>query len=221
MATIKELVEFIQKGANDKLEAALKEDSALADAKTEQGISLLQFSTYCRNKIAIELLLKRKSRLDIYEAAGIGDVGRVAGEVEKQLTLVNSFSFDGFTPLGLACFFGHHLVASFLISKGANVNTPSNNSFKVAPIHSACAISDLELTTLLVKNGANVNAKQQAGATPLHEAAHHGKVALSKLLIDNGAEVNAVMENGQTPLAMAEEKNFEEVATLLRSRGAK
>ena len=50
-----EIAEFIQKGANDKLESALKENPALADGKTEQGISFLQFATYCRNKAAIDL----------------------------------------------------------------------------------------------------------------------------------------------------------------------
>jgi ankyrin repeat protein len=221
MTTPKEILEFIQKGANEKLETALKEAPTLADGRTEQGISFLQFAAYCRNKGAIELLLKRKSVIDLYEASCIGDVARVASEVEKNLSLVNSFSADGFTPLGLACFFGQHLVASFLVAKGANVNTASNNSFKVAPIHSACAISDVELTTLLIKNGANVNAKQQAGVTPLHEAAHNGKTVLAKLLIDSGSEVNAITEQGQTPHFMAVEKGFHETAALLEQHGGK
>lgn len=221
MPTPKEITEFIQKSENDKLEAAMRENPSLADGKTEQGISFLQFATYCRNKVAIDLLVKRKSRIDIFEAAAIGDVARVSIEVEKQPGLLNSYSADGFTPLGLACFFGQHLAASYLIGKGATVNMPSNNSFKVAPIHSSCAISDVELTNLLLKNGADVNVKQQGGVTPLHEAAHNGKSLLAKLLIDHGADVNAKMDNGNTPLFMANEKNFSETAEMIKSYGGK
>jgi ankyrin repeat protein len=219
MPNSKEITEWIQKGVNDKLKASLEQDPTLANGKTEHGISFLQFASYCRNKTAIDLIKTKKSNIDVYEASAVGDVAGISSAIEKQPSLLNSFSSDGFSPLGLACFFGQHLAASYLISKGADVNLASNNAFKVAPLHSACAISDMELTRLLLKNGANANARQQGGVTPIHEAAHHGKTDLVNLLVLHGADINSKMDNGNTPLFMAVEKGFNETSDWIRSKG--
>jgi uncharacterized protein len=214
-----DLLEFIKTNQNNKLELALKENLLLADSKTEQGISLLQFAAYCRNKIAVDLLRQHKHQLDIFESVSIGDIDNLKIELEKDSNLLNSYSIDGFTLVGLSCFFGHYNIVKYLIERGANVNIASNNPFKVAPIHSACAISNYDITELLLKNGADVNAKQMQGVTPLHSVAHNGQARLAKLLIDNGSNINAKMDSGQTPLSIANEKNFTETIDLLKQHG--
>ncbi|PKB15326.1 ankyrin repeat domain-containing protein [Flavobacterium sp. 5] len=214
-----EIIELIKTSKNDLLEQKLNNTPSLAEIKTEQGISLLQFAAYCRNNFAIDILKKHKKTLDIFEAASIGDIETISQLLDKTPDLFNSFSADGFTPLGLASFFGHLSLVKLLLDKGADPNIASNNSFKVAPIHSACAISHFDIAQLLIKHGANVNAKQMQGFTPLHSAAHNGETKLSKLLIDNGAEINAKTDNGLTPLFMANEKNFQETAELIIKHG--
>jgi ankyrin repeat protein len=201
------------------LEQALKDNTSLANIKTGQGISLLQFAAYCRNNAAVDILKKYKQKLDIFEAASIGDSATVRNLVSKNPELLNSFSEDGFTVLGLASFFGHLSIVKLLLDKGANPNIASNNQFKVAPIHSACAISHFDIADLLIRHHADINAKQMQGVTPLHSAAHNGQTKLSELLIDNGADINAKMDNGQTPLFMANEKNFQETAELIIKHG--
>ncbi len=69
--------------------------------------------------------------------------------------LLRMFSPDGFRLLGLACFFGHEEVARFLVENEADVDTLSNNSFRVTPIHSSCAISNFPITEILPGHGAN------------------------------------------------------------------
>lgn len=216
---IEEIIEFIKTGKNDNLEEKLKDNPSLADIKTEQGISLLQFAAYCRNNSAVDILKKHKQKLDIFEAACIGNNETVNQLLDKNPEFINSFSSDGFTPLGLASFFGHLSVVKFLLDKGANPNIASNNQFKVTPIHSACAISHFDIAELLIEHGADANAKQMQGVTPLHSAAHNGQTKLSKLLIDNGADINAKMDTGQTPLFMANEKDFQETADLIIKHG--
>lgn len=216
---MEEIFELIKTGKNSLLEQLLEDNPTLADKKTEQGISLLQFAAYCRNNFAVDILKRHKQNLDIFEAASIGDSETIRQLLDKTPDLLNSFSADGFTALGLASFFGHFTLVKQLLDKGANPNIASNNQFKVAPIHSACAISAIDIAELLIKHGANVNAKQTQGVTPLHSAAHNGQTKLSKLLIDNGADINAKMDNGQTPLFMANEKNFQETAELLIRHG--
>jgi uncharacterized protein len=212
---MQDLIELIKTGNTEALKTRLTDDPGLANRKTEQGISLLQFAAYCRNASAVDLLTNLKQELDIFESASIGDQSRVTQSLDSNPSLINKFSPDGFTPLGLACFFGHLPIVRFLLNKGADPNIASNNPYKVTPLHSACAIYNYDIADLLLTHGANVNAKQMQGVTPLHSAAHHGQTKLSTLLIEHGADVNAKMDNGNTPLFMANEKGFQETAALI------
>lgn len=216
---MKEIIELIKKGQNDLLKQKFEENPSLFNSKTEQGISLLQFAAYCKNNFAVDILKRHKQKLDIFEAACIGDNETVSKLLKKNPQIINSFSPDGFTTLGLSSFFGHFSLVKLLLEKGADPNIASNNQFKVTPIHSACAISHFEIAELLIKHGADVNAKQMQGVTPLHSAAHNGQTELSKLLIKNGADVSAKMDNGQTPLFMANENNFKETAMVIINNG--
>lgn len=211
-----ELIEFIKTGDNRQLADKLQRDPSLSENKTEQGISLLQFAAYCRNDAAIRLLKQYKSHLDIFEAAALGETDIVNAHLNENEGLLSDFSADGFTVLGLAAFFGHLDLALDLLEKGADPNVSSRNEFKVSPLHSACATSNLKMAELLIQKGADVNAKQMHGVTPIHSAAHNGQTALVQLLIDNNAEINAIMDNGQTPLSMAENGEFLETVELIR-----
>ena len=221
MENINQIVEFIQKGNIEDLKKVLNSNPDLANGKTAQGISFLTFAAYCRNNEIIELIKQKKSSFDIYEIIIIGDLQQTKEYYEKNKNSVNQYSIDGFTALGLACFFGHFDIIKFLIELGADLNIPSNNDFNVTPLHSACATSNFKIAELLMKNGANVNAEQQGNVTPLHSASHNGQIKLVRLLIEYGADVNAKMKDGQTPLFMAEDKSFDEVSEYLKSKGGK
>ncbi len=216
MNEIEQLIEAIKNTDIDKTNSLLLENPELANKNTPNGISILQLAAYYRNNEAVELIKHHKVKLNIYEQVILGNSGEVAKYFMQNNTTINSYSSDGFTPLGLACFFSHFTTAQKLISLGANVNTPSKNSFKVTPLHSACASSNIKIAELLLKNNANVNARQQNGVTPLHSAAHKGNLALVQLLVANGANVSAKMESGQTPLMMAEEQTFTGIADFLK-----
>jgi ankyrin repeat protein len=213
------IIDLINEGDISQLEQKLKENPSLSYEKTDQGISILQYAAYLRNPVAVELIKKYKPKLDVFEAACVGDKKILNDLLLKTPDLLNSYSSDGFTLLGLASYFGHTSLVKSLIDLGANPNKPSNNQFKVSPIHSACSISNFQIAELLIKNGADVNAKQMQGVTPLHQAAHNGQTSLAKLLIDNGADLNAKMENGITPLKLAMEKNFPETAEFIKDLG--
>lgn len=80
-----------------------------------------------------------------------------------------------------------------------------------------------ETVSLLLKYGANVNAKYTAakrdyfcdemingGRTPLMHAAQHADVAMIEILLNNGAELNTVDTNKENALDYAEQANHEE-----------
>ncbi|HVF30165.1 MAG TPA: ankyrin repeat domain-containing protein, partial [Pyrinomonadaceae bacterium] len=117
-------------------------------------------------------------------------------------------SIDLDRELGHASFFGHWKVVDFLIAQGADVNWSIPETGET-PLHSALCKAGrpyfLYVITLLVENGADVNATtipgQESGSfmrdvrtkgeTPLHRAAAYGDEAMIEYLLDHGADKQA------------------------------
>jgi len=172
-------------------------------------------SCYYKKPAVTGILLKYLDEISLFEAAAAGKFDVVAHLVYQHPEAVNYYAEDGFTPLGLACYFGHYEIARYLVLKGADVNLPSNNGFRVFPLHSAVAGNFTDIARMLIENNAQVNVKQQAGATALHSAAQNGNVDLLILLLEHGADVNIRMEGGKLPADLAREKGFVEIAEAL------
>jgi len=136
-----EIVDLIKIGNNSLLKEKLKDSPSLADGVTEQGISFLQFSAYCRNQEAIALFRSYRKDIDIFEAASIGEKEALLRILKNNPDQIKTFSIDCFTPLGLASFFGHIVLVKMLLDKGANPNIAAKQ-FNVTPLHSACAVSN-------------------------------------------------------------------------------
>uniref|UniRef100_A0A674AXR6 Poly [ADP-ribose] polymerase n=1 Tax=Salmo trutta TaxID=8032 RepID=A0A674AXR6_SALTR len=78
-----------------------------------------------------------------------------------------------------------------------NVNCHASDGRKVihiqivvdlVPLHNACSYGHYEVTDILVKQGACVNAMDLWQFTPLHEAASKNRVDVCSLLVSNGAD---------------------------------
>lgn len=71
------------------------------------------------------------------------------------------------------------------------------------PLHEACNHGHINVASLLIKAGANVNAKGYEDVTPLHDAALVGQLKLVKLLLSHGADARAKNGKGKTPVDIA------------------
>eukprot|EP00730_Choanoeca_flexa_P008002 TRINITY_DN12421_c1_g5_i4.p1 TRINITY_DN12421_c1_g5~~TRINITY_DN12421_c1_g5_i4.p1 ORF type:complete len:577 (+),score=87.60 TRINITY_DN12421_c1_g5_i4:441-2171(+) len=88
------------------------------------------------------------------------------------------------------------------------------------PLHVACLCQSEAVVELLIKRGADVNAKDEDNETPLHGAARsEGSLAISEQLLAAGTDLEAIGWNDETSLHLACRYN-PDVAKLLISKGA-
>ena len=67
----------------------------------------------------------------------------------------------------------------------------------------------------LIKEGADVNARNIFGSTPLHHAVKHDKINVVKFLRDNGANENIADDSGTTPLSLARKKGSMDIVNIM------
>jgi ankyrin repeat protein len=213
--SVERLEQYITIADLGSLDALLLQDPVLAKTRTSHQVSPLMLSCYYKKPEVTNLLLKYLDEISLFEAAAAGKFDAVAHLVYSNPETINAYAEDGFTALGLACYFGQYEVARYLVLKGADVNLPSNNGFGVYPLHSAAAGNYTQIARMLIENNALINVKQQAGTTPLHSAAQNGNIDLLILLLDHGADVNIRMEGGRLAADLARENGFDEIAAAL------
>jgi ankyrin repeat protein len=202
----KELIEAIQKGDSKTVAALLDEDRSLLTAKSG-SVSAILLALYHGHPEIAQVFTQRGAKLTLPEACAVGDMKRAAEMLDRDPSLVNAYSEDGYPVLGLAVFFRQPEVARKLIERGADVNAAAKNPQRVAPVHAAVSVGDFVTMRLLLEHGANPNAQQEAGFTALHGAAAHGDIAMTKLLLEFGADPKARTDDGKDPAAVAEKYN--------------
>jgi ankyrin repeat protein len=218
-----DLFEAIRDNDGPRVRALLAEDPALAGARNATGVSALLHACYHGRPQLARVLVEHGAPLDVFEAAALGDASRLRALIDADPTLANAVAPDGFSPLGLAAFFGHCEVVALLLARGASPTVASRNAMRVTPLHSAAAhresASSLSMCRELLSHGANPNVRQQGGWTPMHEAAAHGNLELASLLLGHGARAQTRSDDGRTPIDMALASGHSAVAELLRSHG--
>jgi hypothetical protein len=89
------------------------------------------------------------------------------------------------------------------------------------PLHWAAFKNETECVSLLLKFGADANARAHpSGWTPLHDAAYSNSKESIELLLNAGAQVDARANSGATPLCFAAQEDSGGAAALLLERGA-
>jgi len=210
------LFDAIKKGDQRTIENILKENPELAGARDPGGLSTVLAAVYYGQPAIAQLLIEMGAPLNLFEACAVGRIDIVREIVQAASSTINSWAPDGFQPLGLACFFGYTELVSFLLERGAEVNSPSHNLLNVQPINSAVAGQHLEITRMLLEHGADANARQGEGFTPLHGAAQNGQIEMIQLLLDFGADPLATNITGKTAADVAQEAGHQGAFRMLQ-----
>jgi len=198
-----EAIDALERGDETKVGKILDDSPAMADARDEEGKTLLYHAALHGKNETVKHLL---------------DGGADPNTPDEK----------GFTPLYWAAASGHRDIAKLLLDKGADPNAKTKTD-GLTPLHAAAnhlkGLSKhagcLEVVKLLIAKGADPNAKAKHDETPLHIAAQRGHKDIAELLLAAKADPNARAElYGETPLHRAAVYDQRDVAELLLAHGA-
>lgn len=174
-------------GRKAKVESVLAGKPGLASARNLEGISLLMWAMYHRQKPIAEFIYQVLDNPDAEEAAAMNDVEMLKQSVKKDPKVVSQYSVDGFTLLHYACFFTSINCVELLLTEKAEIDCPAQNPNQVYPIHSAAAAQSTSIVELLLAAGANPDVQQVGGFTALMKAAAHNNADMINVLLQYGA----------------------------------
>lgn len=140
---------------------------------------------------------------------------------------INARNDNGGTPLTFAARSNFELTR-FYLSRGADVNPHIQNNIddsqsqthSMTPLHRAVQGDSLNIVTLLVEHGADLNIPDDHGVTPLHYAVGNCNVEISRYLISQGAALSREDKYERTELHTACVMGMYDVANLLIDAGA-
>jgi ankyrin repeat protein len=107
----------------------------------------------------------------------------------------------------------------YWLSRGADDNAKELAGIAGStPLHEAAGRGDGAMVSLLIAEGADINATDDSGHTPLFRA---GNEETLRLLLDAGAELNAQGPNSEKVIEWAETNGFGWKSQILREHVAK
>jgi hypothetical protein len=211
-----DFIAAVKQGEREQVVELLSVRPGLANATDEHGIPAVRLAVYYGQADIAGLLADGGAELEIWDGAALGRLDLIEAQFKGWGDFIlNEYSRDGYTPLGLAAFFGHEDATRWLIDHGAKVDAVSRNAMQVQPLHSACAGNHTAIVRLLLAAGADPNAVQQDGFRPLHAAAQNGNLELASLLLEHGADPTLTDSHGRTPRRLAEESGHSAIAMRL------
>lgn len=216
MTDVDDIITAAGRGELSIVTALLDEDPSLANATNARGDTPLIAAIYAQSGDVVRVLLDRGAAANLFECAALGETALVAAMLKATPSLVNTYSYDGWTALHLAAHFGQTETARTLLDAGADMLARSRNPLENMPLHAAVAGGErVDLARLLLERGAEVNATQHGGFTALHATAQSGYLEATRLLLAFGADASIRSDDGKTARQLAEEQGHHQVAALL------
>ncbi|PKU32826.1 hypothetical protein llap_16870 [Limosa lapponica baueri] len=165
----------------------------IRDCKIGSFISLLEMSTEAEQQLLHDA--RNGNAEEVKQLLDTMNKGEIGFDINCK---GRSKSNMGWTPLHLACYFGHAVVVDDLLKAGADVNVL--NDMGDTPLHRA-AFTGRKLNK---PKPPDINCTDQMGNTPLHCAAYRAHKHCALKLLKNGADPKIRNKNDQTPLDLAQ-----------------
>lgn len=216
VARAADLARAVTDGEAGRVASILAGLPVLAGAVNAEGVPLVRDAVYRRRPEIAAAFVEAGADLSIMDGAALGRRDAVEAAVAGWPGWVNEYSVDGFTPLQLACFFGHEEIARYLLGQGADVHAVARNRQQLQALHAAVAgPGGPSLVALLLEHGADPDARQQQSFTALHTAGQQGDLETARLLLEHGAGPAPVDDAGRTPADLARAQGHQALETLL------
>jgi uncharacterized protein len=216
-STSEDLFTAIEAGDTGGVEAIIHGDPAAASARDSSGVSALMRALYRFDPGLVEIVKGHVGALDVFEAAALGDRGRLEELLDAEPIRATEYSGDGFTALHFAAFFGWPEAATVLLERGAEVDAFGRGWMTGTALHSAASRLQSDIVRILLEAGANPDVRQSAGWTPLHAAAMNGDLTSLELLLAAGADPHATNDEGRSVSDLANESGDDATAGRIRS----
>lgn len=152
-------------------------------------------------------------------------VAAAAGHTTSTATLlelkadVDHCAKDFTTPLYLACAKGHDGIVTQLIEAGADLEATVGGD-ELTALMIATGKSKISTTHLLIRKGANIEARDINSLTVLHRATAKGLTNIVNILLEAGCDLNAKTRFGSTALDFAVDREYHELTALLKRKTA-
>lgn len=148
------LIEAAKNGDEEAVRAIVSKTPGVLLQRRPSGESALMAALYRGHHALADALVELGAEVDEFVAAATGRMPELARALHRP-GAVSAYSFDGWTPLHLASFFGQRHAVRALLDAGANVNAVSRNSLENTPLHAAVAGRHTDVALLLLQHGAD------------------------------------------------------------------
>jgi ankyrin repeat protein len=173
---IEALIEAAKLGDEAAVRAIVGRAPALVRQRLPSGESALMAAVYRGHQSVVEALIGLGADVDVFAASATGRLADLARALDSGV--LHSYSFDGWTPLHLASFFGHREAVATLLDAGARVDAISRNSLRNTPLHAAAAGRHTGVALLLLERGADASIPDSGDCTALKIAEENGLAAV-------------------------------------------
>ena len=173
MSEFEALFEAAKVGDVARLREILGSAPDLAGRKLSSGETPLMAALYRGHRPAVDVLVALGTPVDLFAAAATGrltDLSRTLREPGVEA----AYSYDGWSALHLAAFFGQPEAATVLLDAGADLNALSRNSLANTALHAATAGRHGDVALLLLARGADDQVADAGGHTPERIASENG-----------------------------------------------